>query len=153
LRYDLLFNDRRHCMKYLEQIVSHHVSGQMKVAPEHTRRNVLDLMGKPDTDSLLELKTNFDRLSKLVSKKQFLTYYLIAAHPGCNLDDMRKLKTFANEKLRIKPEQIQIFTPTPSTYSTLMYHTGLDPFTGKKIFVEKSLRGKEKQKAVITGKS
>jgi radical SAM superfamily enzyme YgiQ (UPF0313 family) len=89
----------------------------------------------------------------LVSKKQFLTYYLIAAHPGCNLDDMRKMKTFAHEKLRIKPEQIQIFTPTPSTYSTLMYHTGLDPFTGNKIFVEKSLRGKEKQKAVITGKS
>jgi len=153
LRYDLLFNDRRHCIKYLEEIVSHHVSGQMKVAPEHTRRNVLDLMGKPDTDSLLELKTIFDRLSKSVSKKQFLTYYLIAAHPGCNLDDMRKLKTFANEKLRIKPEQIQIFTPTPSTYSTLMYHTGLNPFTGEKIFVEKSLRGKEKQKAVIIGKS
>ncbi len=153
LRYDLLFNDRRHCIKYLEEIVSHHVSGQMKVAPEHTRGNVLELMGKPDTDSLLELKTIFDRLSKSVLKKQFLTYYLIAAHPGCNLHDMRKLKTFTNEKLRIKPEQTQIFTPTPSTYSTLMYHTGLNPFTGEKIFVEKNLRGKEKQKAVIIGKT
>ena len=153
LRYDLLFNDQKHCMKYLEELVSHHISGQMKVAPEHTRKNVLDLMGKPDTDSLLELKTIFNRLSKSVLKKQFLTYYLIAAHPGCNLDDMHKLKSFSNEKLRIKPEQIQIFTPTPSTYSTLMYYTGLNPFTGGKIFVEKSLRGKEKQKGVIIGKN
>ena len=153
LRYDLLFNDRRHCIKYLEEIVSHHVSGQMKVAPEHTQRNVLDLMGKPGTDSLLELKTIFDRLSKSVLKRQFLTYYLIAAHPGCNLDHMRKLKTFADENLHIKPKQIQVFTPTPSTYSTLMYHTGLNPFTGEKIFVEKTLKGKEKQKAVIIGKS
>jgi uncharacterized radical SAM protein YgiQ len=151
LRYDLLFNDKRHCIKYLEDLVSHHVSGQMKVAPEHTRKNVLDLMGKPGTDSLLELKTIFDRLSTSVSKKQFLTYYLMAAHPGCTLDDMRKLKTFANTKLRIMPEQIQIFTPTPSTYSTLMYYTGLNPFTGEKIFVEKTLRGKEKQKSVIRG--
>jgi len=63
---------------------------------------------------------------------------------------MRKLKKFANEKLRIKPEQVQIFTPTPYTYSTLMYYTALDPFTGEKIFVEKSLKGKEKQKAVVT---
>ncbi len=152
IRYDLLLNDRRHCIKYLEEVVSHHVSGQMKVAPEHTRKNVLDLMGKPDTDSLIELKTIFDRFSKSVSKRQFLTYYLMAAHPGCTLDDMGQLKTFANERLRIRPEQIQIFTPTPSTYSTLMYHTGLNPFTGAKIFVEKGVRGKEKQKAVITGK-
>lgn len=62
---------------------------------------------------------------------------------------MRKLKKFANEKPRIKPEQVQIFTPTPSIYSTLMYYTALDPFTGEKIFVEKSLKGKEKQKAVV----
>ncbi|MCF8146663.1 MAG: YgiQ family radical SAM protein [Deltaproteobacteria bacterium] len=151
LRYDLLFNDKRHCIKYLEEIVSHHVSGQMKVAPEHTQKKVLDAMGKPDADSLLELKTIFDRLSTSVSKKQFLTYYLMAAHPGCTLDDMRKLKSFANIKLRITPEQIQIFTPTPSTYSTLMYHTGLNPFTGEEIFVEKTLRGKEKQKSVIRG--
>jgi len=151
LRYDLLLNDRRHCIRYLEEMVPYHVSGQMKVAPEHTRKNVLDLMGKPDTDSLLELKTIFDRLTTSVSKKQFLTYYLMAAHPGCTLDDMRRLKTFANEHLRIKPEQVQIFTPTPSTYSTLMYYTGTNPFTGEKIFVEKTLRGKEKQKAVIMG--
>ena len=150
LRYDLIFNDQKHCQQYLKEIIFHHVSGQIKVAPEHTREHVLDLMGKPGADLLIKLKKAFDDLSRSVRKKQFLTYYIIAAHPGCSLDDMRKLKKFVNEELRMKPEQVQIFTPTPSTYSTLMYHTGLDPFTGKKIFVEKSLRGKEKQKAVVT---
>ena len=150
IRYDLLFNDRANCLNYLKEIISHHVSGQMKVAPEHSQRNILDLMGKPDTVSLLEFKKLFDRFSKLVSKKQFLTYYFIAAHPGCRLDDMRNLKNFVKVKLDIKPEQVQIFTPTPSTYSTLMYFTGLNPFTGEKIMVEKSIKGKEKQKRVLT---
>lgn len=152
IRYDLLFNDRRHCSRYLEELVSHHVSGQMKVAPEHSQKSVLDLMGKPGISSILRLKTVFDNLSRTASKKQYLTYYLIAAHPGCNLDDMHRLKTFVHQKLRINPGQVQIFTPTPSTYSTLMYHTGVNPFTGEKIFVEKDPRKKEEQKAVITGK-
>ncbi len=149
LRYDLMFNDEKHGRPYLKQLVSHHVSGQMKVAPEHTQNHVLKLMGKPGIKSLLELKKVFDALSRSVSKRQFLTYYLIAAHPGCRLDDMRELKKFVKEKLRIRPEQVQIFTPTPSTYSTLMYYTGLDPFTGEKIFVEKTLKGIEKQKATV----
>jgi uncharacterized radical SAM protein YgiQ len=151
LRYDLLFNDKKHCSQYLKEIVTRHVSGQMKVAPEHTQSRVLELMGKPDTDFILELKKNFDILSRSVSKKQFLTYYLMAAHPGCSMHDMRRLKKFINEKLKIKPEQMQVFTPTPSTYSTLMYYTGLNPFTGEKIFVEKNVRRKEQQKAIITG--
>jgi uncharacterized radical SAM protein YgiQ len=149
LRYDLLFNDKKHFERYLEEIVFHHVSGQLKVAPEHVVGDVLELMGKTGTDLLLELKRKFDEISGAISKKQFLTYYFMAAHPGCSLDDMRRLKKFVNEKLHIKPEQIQIFTPTPSTYSTLMYYTGLNPFTGEKIFVEKSLKGKEKQKAAV----
>jgi uncharacterized radical SAM protein YgiQ len=149
LRYDLMFNDKKHFERYLEEIVLHHVSGQLKVAPEHMVGDVLELMGKTGTDSLLELKRKFDEISGAISKKQFLTYYLMAAHPGCSLDDMRRLKKYVNEKLHIKPEQVQIFTPTPSTYSTLMYYTGLNPFTGEKIFVEKSLKGKEKQKAAV----
>jgi uncharacterized radical SAM protein YgiQ len=153
LRYDLMFNDKHHCGAYLKEVVSHHVSGQMKVAPEHTQSQVLELMGKPGRDSLIELKTAFDNLSRSASKKQYLTYYLIAAHPGCSLADMRKLKKYVNEKLQIRPEQVQIFTPTPSTYSTLMYCTGLNPFTGEKIFVEKSLKGKEKQKAILIDKA
>jgi len=149
LRYDLLFNDKKHFKRYLEEIAFHHVSGQLKVAPEHMVGDVLELMGKTGTDLLLELKRKFDEISGAISKKQFLTYYLMAAHPGCSLDDMRRLKKFVNEKLHIKPEQVQIFTPTPSTYSTLMYYTGLNPFTGEKIFVEKNLKGKEKQKAAV----
>jgi uncharacterized radical SAM protein YgiQ len=151
LRYDLLFNDQKHCRAYLQELVSHHVSGQIKVAPEHTENHVLELMGKPGVESLLKLRKTFDALSRSVSKKQFLTYYLIAAHPGCRLDDMQKLRKFANEKLQIRPEQVQVFTPTPSTYSTLMYYTGLNPFTGEEVFVEKSLKGKEKQKATLAG--
>jgi uncharacterized radical SAM protein YgiQ len=151
IRYDLLFNDRLNDMNYLREIITHHVSGQMKIAPEHTQREILDLMGKPDTDSLLEFKKEFDRLSKSASKRQFLTYYFIAAHPGCRLDDMRGLKSFVKGELKITPEQVQIFTPTPSTYSTLMYYSELNPFTGEEIFVEKSYKGKVKQKEMILG--
>jgi len=153
LRYDLLFNDKNHWKEYLKEVVLHNVSGQMKVAPEHSEVHVLKLMGKPDKDSIVELKTAFDTLSRSASKKQYLTYYFIAAHPGCSLSDMKKLKKYVNEMLHLRPEQVQIFTPTPSTYSTLMYSTGLNPFTGKKIFVEKNLKEKKKQKAVLTDKT
>jgi radical SAM superfamily enzyme YgiQ (UPF0313 family) len=138
-------------MNYLKEIISHHVSGQMKVAPEHSQPKVLELMGKPDTDSLLEFKNLFERLSKSASKRQFLTYYLIAAHPGCRLADMRGLRSFVKGELDINPEQVQIFTPTPSTYSTLMYYSELNPFNDEKIFVEKSYKGKVKQKKMILG--
>ena len=80
-----------------------------------------------------------------------MTYYLIAAHPGCKLIDMRELESFAKKELHINPEQVQIFTPTPSTYSTLMYYSELNPFTGERIFVEKSYKGKVKQKEMIFG--
>ncbi len=102
--------------------------------------------------SLLDFKKRFDSFSRKAGKNQFLTYYLIAAHPGCKDSDMRKLKKFTREKLKTNPEQVQIFTPTPSTYSSLMYHTKIDPFTGKKIFVEKSFKGREKQKQIVTTK-
>ena len=81
-----------------------------------------------------------------------MTYYLIAAHPGCSEKDMLDLKIFASEELKISPEQVQIFTPTPSTYSTLMYYTEINPFTNKKIFVEKDNGKKEKQKTIIIPK-
>ncbi|MFC1884747.1 YgiQ family radical SAM protein [Thermodesulfobacteriota bacterium] len=149
IRYDLLFDDKNHGEKYLKEIVLHHVSGQMKVAPEHSIGHVLELMGKPGTELLLKFRKKFEDLTSAVKKKQFLTYYLMAAHPGCSIEDMRGLKKFVKEKLHIKPEQVQVFTPTPSTYSTLMYCTGLDPFSDEKIFVEKRLKEKEKQKAVF----
>ncbi|RLC75446.1 MAG: YgiQ family radical SAM protein, partial [Chloroflexi bacterium] len=151
IRYDLVLADRQHGVSYLREVARHHVSGQMKVAPEHTVGRVLRLMGKPGTKTLLKFRELFYELTQAARKKQFLTYYLIAAHPGCTERDMRALKRFASRELRIKPEQVQIFTPTPSTYSSLMYHTEMDPFTGKSIFVEKELAQKERQKEIVVG--
>jgi uncharacterized radical SAM protein YgiQ len=152
LRYDMILSDALCGEAYLREIVEHHVSGQLKVAPEHTEKGVLDLMGKPCSAPLLKFKENFDRLSRLAGKPQFLTYYIIAAHPGCSTQDMLRLKHFTREKLHVNPEQVQIFTPTPSTYASLMYYTGLDPFTRRPLFVEKDPRRKEHQKDIVTRK-
>ena len=152
IRYDMISADIAHGGEYLEELVNEHVSGQLKVAPEHTEKNVLDKMGKPGQSHLLKFKEQFDDLSAKAGKKQFLTYYMIAAHPGCTDIDMRRLKTFASQELQISPEQVQIFTPTPSTYSSLMYYTGLDPFTLKPLFVEKDPLRREKQKQIVIEK-
>jgi len=149
IRYDMVLNDKKFGRKYLESVIQHHVSGQMKIAPEHSEEAILRLMGKPGADSLREFKQIFDSINKKTGKKQFLTYYFIAAHPGCRFEDMLNLKKFVREELRMNPEQIQIFTPTPSTWSALMYYTGVDPFTGKTLFVEKDNNKKEKQKMLI----
>ena len=149
IRYDLILADQGHGLAYIKKICKDHVSGQMKVAPEHIVPHVLDLMGKQDAKKLLEFKRIFDRLSARAGKRQFLTYYFIAAHPGCTNQDMAKAKAFARNQLGIAPEQVQIFTPTPSTFSTLMYFTGCHPGTGEKIFVEKNPRQKEKQKRIL----
>lgn len=151
IRYDMIAADP-HGNRYLTTLINDHISGQMKVAPEHSQDQVLNLMGKPGSKELLAFKKEFDAKVKLSGKKLFLTYYCIAAHPGCTFDDMKKLKNFCSKKLGASPEQVQIFTPTPSTYSTLQYWTESDPATGKKIFVEKTLAGKEKQKTVLTHK-
>jgi len=152
IRYDLILNDKKKGMAYLEKIAKDNVSGQMKVAPEHAVPHVLNLMGKQHIDLLLEFKNKFDALSKKAGKKQFLTYYLIAAHPGCSMKDMDALKKFTTQNLKMTPEQVQIFTPSPSTYSTLMYYTGLDPFSMTPLFVEKNPVKKEKQKTIVTKK-
>src|SRR5690606_22755764 len=110
---------------------------------------VLKLMGKPGQKQLRDFKDLFDKLNQKAGKKQFLTYYLIAAHPGCDRNDMLKLKEFASRELQLRPEQVQIFTPLPSTYSALMYYTGLNPFTGENLFVERDLRRKEEQKSLV----
>ena len=149
IRHDMIFNDKKNGLKYLSRIVANHVSGQMKLAPEHCRKRVLRLMGKPGTTSLLAFRNIFHTLSKKIGKDQFLTYYLIAAHPGCTRSDMNRLKQFTREELKINPRQVQIFTPTPSTYSTLMYYTEKDPFTGERVFVEKSLKARERQKKIL----
>lgn len=149
IRYDMILADERHGDQYLQEIVKHHVSGQLKVAPEHTEEGVLKAMGKPGRASLLAFRDRFNALTRKAAKKQFLTYYMIAAHPGCTQQDMQKLKRFAADELHTRPEQVQVFTPTPSTYSTLMYWTEQDPFTGKPCHVEKSVRGRAQQKQVL----
>jgi uncharacterized radical SAM protein YgiQ len=152
IRYDLLLNDLRCGNEYLSDVAAHHVSGQMRVAPEHTEAHVLQRMGKPGPAALLEFKERFERMNRLAGKDQFLTYYLIAAHPGCSEADMRRLKEFAGRKLGVNPEAVQIFTPTPSTYSTLMYYTEMDPETRQPIFVEKDPARKQRQKDIVTAK-
>jgi uncharacterized radical SAM protein YgiQ len=153
IRVDMVINDLKYGRKYLEQLVSHHTSGQMKIAPEHSEEHVLRLMGKPNLSSLKVFTQWFDQISHAAGKEQYLTYYMIAAHPGCTDQDMRNLRRFASIKLGILPEQIQIFTPTPSTYSSVMYYTGLDPFTRQPVFIEKDLSKKDQQKRIVGTKT
>jgi len=152
LRYDFIPADKKYGYEYLKELVNHHISGQMKVAPEHTSNRVLRLMGKPGKQPLIDFKNMYDKLNKEAGKKQFLTYYLIAAHPGCEERDMHELKQFTTHELKMNPEQAQVFTPTPGTYSSVMYYTELDPVTRKKIFVEKDNGRKEKQKNIVIDK-
>ena len=152
IRYDLVLADQKHGARYLRDVVRHHTSGQMKVAPEHTQDHVLQRMGKPGAAVLVRFRDLFTGLTRAARKEQYLTYYLIAAHPGCTDKDMRALKRFASRDLKINPRQVQIFTPTPSTYSSLMYYTEMDPFTGEPLFVEKDLVRKERQKSILVRK-
>ena len=151
IRYDMVMADSAHGLEYLKEVTQYHTSGQMKIAPEHTDPMVLRLMGKPPVTSLVNFKKTFDQISRSAGKEQYLTYYLIAAYPGCSDREMKKLKDFASEKLHIAPEQVQVFTPTPSTYASVMYYTEMDPFTKEPLFVEKNLQRKEKQKEILTG--
>ncbi|MEA2030028.1 MAG: YgiQ family radical SAM protein [candidate division Zixibacteria bacterium] len=152
IRYDLVLADKQNGSEYLRQLVKHHVSGQLKLAPEHSEDAVLALMGKPKQKDLIDFRRSFLRYSQQAGKKQFLTYYLIAAHPGCTEQHMRDLKKFTGRELKMNPEQVQIFTPLPSTYSALMYHTEVDPFTGEPMFVEKNMAGKQRQKRIVVEK-
>jgi uncharacterized radical SAM protein YgiQ len=153
IRYDLVLADRKHGVPYLREVVRHHVSGQMKVAPEHSEEKVLRCMGKPGTGSLLAFRDLFRKLTAEAGKEQFLTCYLIAAHPGCTPADMEALRRFAGRELSLHPEQVQIFTPTPATISTLMYHTGRDPRSARRLFVEKTAAGRELQKKILVAKN
>ncbi len=152
IRYDLINEDKKQGYNYLKELVQHHISGQMKVAPEHTAPHVLHLMNKPAKETLVAFKALYDKLNRDLGKKQFLTYYLIAAHPGCSESDMHELKRFTTQELKMNPEQAQVFTPTPGTWSSVMYYTQKDPISRKKIFVEKDMLRKEKQKAIVIAK-
>ncbi len=149
VRYDLILQDRRSGRRYLEELLRHHTSGQLKIAPEHVHDPLLRLMGKPGRVQLEAFLEMFQEINRRLPRRQFLTYYFMAAHPGCGLDEMHALRAYAEKTLRLIPEQVQIFTPSPSTWATLMYYTGTDPFSGAPIFVERGLGAKIAQKAVM----
>jgi uncharacterized radical SAM protein YgiQ len=152
IRPDLVFADQQQGETYIEELAAHHVSGQLKLAPEHVTQHILEFMGKPDIDSVLHFKERFEAANRKAGKRQFLTYYFIAAHPGCIDDDMRQLKKFARSKLFLIPEQVQVFTPTPSTWSTAMYYTGINPASNKQIPVARTFRERHEQKEILVSK-
>ena len=153
IRYDLINSDRRHGEDYLRSLIRNgHVSGQMKVAPEHVSDDVLKHMFKPGREQLLTFKESFDRICQEEGKRMFLTYYLMAAHPGCTESHMKELMDFCHDNLRTIPEQVQIFTPTPSSPSTMTYYTRRDWGDSKDVRAEHSMQMKQRQKDVILGK-
>ncbi len=151
IRPDLIAGDRACGEAYISALAAHHVSGQLKLAPEHVVPEVLSFMGKPGVESLLQFKRAFEAANRRAGKRQFLTYYFIAAHPGCTEADMKTLKRFAERELCLTPEQVQIFTPTPLTAATCMYYTRLDPATGAPVHVARGLGEKQRQKDILTG--
>jgi uncharacterized radical SAM protein YgiQ len=146
LRFDLLTEDRDR--RYLEQVAAHQVSGLLKVAPEHCDDRVLGLMNKPRFAVYEDFLKSFRAASKKAGKRQFVVNYFIAAHPGASLRETLKLALYL-AKRRIKPEQIQDFIPTPMTRATCMHHTGIDPATGKRLHVPRSLKERRMQRALL----
>ena len=141
VRYDLALHDH----KYLKELVQKHTGGHLKVAPEHCSAYVLKQMNKPNIKTFVEFLNIFRHMSK---KEQYLVPYLISSHPGCTMDDMLELKNFL-KKYRLNVEQVQDFIPLPMTASAAMYHTEMNPYTGEKLFVEKTAAGKLKQRYTL----
>ncbi len=146
IRYDYLVADKDET--FFKELVTHHVSGQLKVAPEHSAPTTLAYMGKPNIDVFNKFKDKFYAFSKKAGKKQFLVPYLMSSHPGSTLRDAVNLAEYLYEN-HMKPEQVQDFYPTPGTVSTCMFYTGLDPYTLKPVFVEKTREGKATQRALL----
>ncbi len=150
IRYEMLLNqnpdeDRRNGQsQYLEQIVRHHVSGRLKVAPEHTDNEVLALMRKPPFDLFIEFLERFNRENQSCGKNQQLIPYFIGSHPGCTVEKMANLSRITR-KYHLMTEQVQDFTPTPMTLSTAMYYLEYNPYTGKSVHVAKALAERKKQ--------
>lgn len=147
IRYDMILSDKKFGINYLEDLIKYHVSGQLKIAPEHTEDKVLKIMGKPSNKNLKDFIDIFYKICKDNNLRYFLTYYFIAAHPGCELKDMYNMKSYIEKYIKLSPEQVQIFTPLPSTWSSVFYWT--EKFENRKIFVEKDLKNKRIQKEKI----
>ena len=145
IRFDYLMQDKNG--EFFADLVKHHISGQLKVAPEHCAPNTLAYMGKPPIETFNKFKDKFYELSKKAGKKQYLVPYLMSSHPG-TLKDAVYLAEYLY-KNHMRPEQVQDFYPTPGTVSTCMFYTGLDPYTLKPVFVEKTPEGKALQRALL----
>lgn len=146
IRFDYLINDKDHT--FMKELCEHHVSGQLKVAPEHISDSVLKLMGKPSNDVYERFIKAYKRTNEDVGKKQFVVPYLMSSHPGSTMKEAVALAEYLRD-LGYMPEQVQDFYPTPSTISTCMYYTELDPRTMEKVYVPKNPHEKAMQRALI----
>ena len=138
IRYDLMSEE------YARQLITRHVSGRLKVAPEHTSNDVLHLMRKPDWEQYMRFRDLFLRINEQAGLHQQLIPYFISSHPGCTRNDMKDLAEWT-KKMHYRPEQVQDFTPTPMTLSTTMFCTGINPYTGKSVYVARSAQEKKQQ--------
>ncbi len=146
IRFDYLMYDNN--PEFLYELIKHHVSGQLKVAPEHISDSTLKAMNKPPFDIYLKFKEKYDAINKKLGKKQYLVPYLISSHPGCTLKDAIRLAQYL-KSIGYMPEQVQDFYPTPSTKSTCMYYTGINPDTMQPIYVAKTKKEKTYQRALM----
>jgi len=146
IRFDYLICDKDET--FFKELVKYHVSGQLKVAPEHCSDQVLSAMGKPSFRVYRRFQKRFYELTKSIGKKQYLVPYLMSSHPGSTVYDAIELALFL-KKEKMHPEQVQDFYPTPGTVSTCMYYTGLDPYTLKKVYVAKTKEEKATQRALL----
>jgi uncharacterized radical SAM protein YgiQ len=146
IRYDYLIADKND--EFFRELVEHHISGQLKVAPEHCSDAVLDKMGKPHIESYLAFQKKFYKLTGKAGKEQYLVPYLMSSHPGSTLSDALELTLFLKAN-RLRPEQVQDFYPTPGTISTAMFYTGLDPYTMEAVYTAKTPEEKALQRALL----
>ena len=146
IRFDYLMADPDD--SFFRELVEHHVSGQLKVAPEHISDRVLQYLGKPRKEVYEKFVKKYNRLNEQLGKKQFLVPYMMSSHPGSTLKEAIELAEYLRD-LGYMPEQVQDFYPTPSTVSTVMYYTGIDPRDGKKVYVCRNPHEKAMQRALI----
>ena len=146
IRFDYVMADKSDA--FFRELVAHHVSGQLKVAPEHCSAAVLDRMGKPHIDTYLAFKEKYFAISAKEKKEQYIVPYLMSSHPGSTLKDAVELALFIKRE-HLRPEQVQDFYPTPGTVSTCMFYTGIDPYTMKPVYVAKDPHEKALQRALL----
>jgi uncharacterized radical SAM protein YgiQ len=146
IRFDYVLADKNDA--FFKKLVRDHVSGQLKVAPEHCVDSVLHYMGKPSIETYNRFKKKFYSITQSMGKEQYLVPYLMSSHPGSRLEDALELALYLKEN-NINPEQVQDFYPTPGTASTCMFYTGVDPFTGKSVYVPRSYEEKQLQRALL----